>query len=365
VLRGEECRVNRSLSLYLDVLRAMAAMVVFLSHAGTMRISGGFLYQFSPWGQLAVDVFFVLSGLVIAHTVQVRESDARSYAVNRAARIYSVVLPALAIGYLLDAIGSAADPGLYAMLTHFHPAEWPRQVATSLVFCNEIWFNAVVPGTNLPFWSLGYEVWYYLIFGVAVFARGPWRWPAAVGLLFCAGPKIAMLFPLWLLGVASYQAMRRLRLSRRMAWIACVAPLLLLPPLLVAHSRSEWPFAVFGNGWRFAVDTRWDYALGLALAVHLVGVHALHEGLPVVPDRVRAVMRRIANGTFTVYLLHFPLIHFLVAVMPWPNTSWQVRLAVFVGAPLALLALSQLTEQRRDLWRRGIDALLPRRRVSG
>ncbi len=356
--------MNRTLSLYLDALRFSAAMVVFLSHAGTMRISGGLLYQFQAYGQPAVDVFFVLSRLVIAHTVWTKERGARSYAINRAARIYSVVLPSLMLGLLLDRIGHAANPKLYAQLTFYHAADWPGQLAASIAFVNQIWFGALVPGSNQPFWSLGYEVWYYVVFGVAAFAPSAWRWPAAAGVLLFVGPKIAVLFPLWLLGVAAYHCCRREVVGPRLAWVLCLAPLATLPLLMPPHGRSHWPYGMLDDTWGFAVDSRGDYALGVALALHLVGVHALHGRIPAVPDRMAAAVRRIAGATFTLYLLHYPLIHCLVAVMPWPNAAWQTRAAVFLGTPLVLLAVAQVTERRRDLWRRVFDAAWPRRVAS-
>ena len=46
---------------------------------------------------LAVGVFFVLSGFVIGYAVHEREKDARSYFVGRAARVYSVAVPALVL----------------------------------------------------------------------------------------------------------------------------------------------------------------------------------------------------------------------------------------------------------------------------
>lgn len=57
-------------------------------------------------GVQAVDAFFVLSGFVIAHVSAVKERDARTYFISRAARIYSVAIPAIILTSILDAIGS-------------------------------------------------------------------------------------------------------------------------------------------------------------------------------------------------------------------------------------------------------------------
>jgi peptidoglycan/LPS O-acetylase OafA/YrhL len=59
-----------------------------------------------------VDVFFVLSGFVIAFVTTERESDGRSFAIARLARVYSVALPALVVTFVLDAIGRSIKPCL-------------------------------------------------------------------------------------------------------------------------------------------------------------------------------------------------------------------------------------------------------------
>ncbi len=56
-------------------------------------------------------------------------------------------------------------------------------------------------GSNLAYWSLGCEVWYYAIFGLMLFAHGRWRVVAIAVALVFVGPLTVLLFPLWLLGV--------------------------------------------------------------------------------------------------------------------------------------------------------------------
>ena len=56
--------MNKQLSIYLDLLRFLAAVFVFISHASTF--SGGWLWQIAKLGHEAVVFFFILSGFVIA-----------------------------------------------------------------------------------------------------------------------------------------------------------------------------------------------------------------------------------------------------------------------------------------------------------
>src|SRR5882672_11159660 len=106
--------MNPRLSLYLDLLRFAAAMLVFLDHAGRKRLGGPLLGHLEGLADFAVLLFFVLSGYVIAFAGDCKERTLGSYAVARTARIYSVVVPALLLTFVADRIGMALKPALYA-----------------------------------------------------------------------------------------------------------------------------------------------------------------------------------------------------------------------------------------------------------
>ena len=65
--------MNRATSLYLDLVRFTAALVVFFGHICGSRFTGGLFWQVGPYADEAVDVFFVLSGFVIAYVAENRE----------------------------------------------------------------------------------------------------------------------------------------------------------------------------------------------------------------------------------------------------------------------------------------------------
>src|SRR3954467_15833841 len=107
--------MKRGTSLYLDVVRFAAALMVFLEHLRAHTRSGfghfwaahPFWYShFNLFSQTAVTVFFVLSGYVIAHVLATRERTPVDYVASRLARLYSVVLPALLLtaicNYLME-----------------------------------------------------------------------------------------------------------------------------------------------------------------------------------------------------------------------------------------------------------------------
>ena len=67
-----------------------------------------------------------------------------------------------------------------------------------------MWGLKVEVGSDGPYWSLGYEVWYYVIFGVALLAPSRWRVAGTIAAVIIAGPRIVVLFPLWLAGLGSW-----------------------------------------------------------------------------------------------------------------------------------------------------------------
>lgn len=346
------------ISLYLDAIRFLAAFTVFLSHYGRHVISGGLFYQFLNLGEGAVDIFFVLSGFVIADVVGTREHDARTYALHRIARIASVCLPALAATLLFDTIGSHINPALYAKaFPSLAENAWLHYAAAAL-FLHQAWFLVLTPGSNGPFWSMGFEVWYYVIFGVAIFARTPWRWPLAALILCAIGPKVAILFPLWLLGVATQRACLRPPAPRLAA-----IPLLLAPLLAVAYFHG-YPRIDFAPYEPLRLDASLlgavnDYIIGGAFALHLLGVRALAPSFPALPARIAAAIRWLAGCTFGLYLFHFPILYCIAATMPLPVDSIAGRLTTFFGSLALALTLARLTESRKRQWRSFAARLLP------
>ena len=99
--------ITTPLSLWLDLIRAIAALVVVVGHAYQLKMYTGF-YPFTISLQLnAVVVFFVLSGLVIASSSDAEGQTLASFAAARLARILPVALPVLALSYGLAAYCSA------------------------------------------------------------------------------------------------------------------------------------------------------------------------------------------------------------------------------------------------------------------
>src|SRR3954463_4446455 len=113
--------MKRDLSAFLDLTRILAASAVFLGHLSSPQLGGEMLSVFGHERHSAVIVFFVLSGFVIAWAAE-RDGSVREYIINRATRIYSVALPALALTWAIDDFLIQYHPEFVNSLPAYHRA---------------------------------------------------------------------------------------------------------------------------------------------------------------------------------------------------------------------------------------------------
>src|SRR5260221_2156295 len=203
-------------SLYLDVVRFLAAAGVFLAHLTREPFTSNILKIDPAYAQFSVMAFFVLSGYVIAHVTSTKETSLLVYAGSRLSRLYSVVILALLLTYTLDTLGAYINPNFYAIKgVLYKPPSWEGYVS-SFFFVNEyqvFGFRGIAPGTNGPFWSLSFEVAYYVIAGLVLFSRPKIYLPVSFCILFMAGRTITALLPVWLLGFFLYRYRDEIKLS--------------------------------------------------------------------------------------------------------------------------------------------------------
>ena len=139
----------------IQALRAFAALNVVVFHALELAGRSGLqprTFAFlEGWGRNGVDVFFVISGFIMVYIQERRPRAPLAFLLRRAERIaplyWSVTLP------LVIAL----------------PFSW-RHGLTSLLFLSGAAgydFPVIVPG-----WSLEYEMLFYLVFGLSLFAPG-------------------------------------------------------------------------------------------------------------------------------------------------------------------------------------------------
>lgn len=189
------------------------------------------------------------------------------------------------------------------------------------------------------------------MFGWALFAPRGWRAAGVVALLVLVGPKIAALFPLWLAGAAAYWLCSRRRLPEWLGWLLAAGGLALWAAYEVYVWRHGRPSETI-----YPESLIQPYVVGLLFTAHLIGLRFIAWRIEPVLRAVERPIRWIAGATLTLYLFHLPIAQFLAAVMPWPPASWPARVLMFAGVPALVFAIAEVTERRKQPWRRGFLA---------
>ena len=314
----------RNFSIYLDLIRFSAALIVFLGHAAGMNWTGGFLWQLGGYADTCVVVFFVLSGFVIAYVTDVKEHSWQLYAASRISRIWSIVIPALILTLFIDTLGVNVAPELYINQPWYGGDHLTLRYVASFFMLHEAWHLKLVPGINAPFWSLSFEAFYYLTFAIIFFFKNKIRFLAAAVVMAVGGPLIAILFPIWLLGCLAYRQTRQTNITKLKS-IACFSggiALLLAAPYLRSFDSQ---FQVLGES---VIGRYFD---ALAFYVHLIGAYGLFRNGTALKNSVYILISRLASTTFALYLFHRPLIQFFSYIGPEDPNSVGRRVLVIGG----------------------------------
>lgn len=361
-------------SVLLDVMRSTAAFLVLISHwrnllfldfkdldhAGVVLKS---FYFLTGLGHQAVMIFFVLSGYLVAGSVErtmQRGKWSLSYYLNqRIVRLELVLIPALLLGYTCDWTGShwGRLHGLYDGT--FHTAVLSGVPTANMSLGN--WIGNVLflqgilasPfGTNTPLWSLSYEFWYYLFFPamLIVFITRRRRTRIA-GLAFLAasmffvGKTIVFSYSIWLMGAAITQLPRLTWLHTAKAKLALFCMTLAPLGLILAAMRSH-----FGES--FATDA-------LVSVACTAMVYAATQCDFTFPARwVEQSAAWFAGWSYTQYLVHMPFLvmvtSFLLHGRRWaPKPPYLLVAGGVLGITSAYSFLvAQCTERHTDAVRR-------------
>lgn len=352
--------ITPAMSILLDAVRAAAALLVLGGHAVQTKLYIG-AYPFDPMTQhYAVIVFFVLSGLVIAHSVQSREYSLRNYAIARVSRIVPVAWFALgfAVVVFLTIGAFGKSPGFE--LGQFNHLD-PRTFLLPLLFLSETGAGGG-PVWNPPYWSLVYEVWFYAIFCAAVFLTGRIRWLTVVLVCLIAGWRILLMMPIWLMGVALEKYGDRIpakgwhAAGLTVTGAACLyAATNLASPL---HDAMYVLFADLGNPLRWSEYFVTDTVFGLGIAIAFILLRPIADRNYAALQAVAGPIRCIAGFSFSLYALHWPMLLVRASFGITAGTS-PLAFAALLGGIIGVCALlAQAIELRNRDVRRWLDRKL-------
>lgn len=315
----------------LEALRAIAAIMVLLYHAQVV-VMGSFTTPLGQWisaGHRGVDLFFVLSGFIIAHVhAQELGQPARlpSYLFKRFVRIYPAVwivsLPAL----LLYALAFGGDEKATKLEL------WPL-LASGLLLPQE-----GVPLVNVT-WTLTYEVFFYALFALVIAHR---RLGLAV-ILAWQGATLLLALHGADLGLHAYY-LRSLCLDFGVG-LACAW---LLRQHWFAGGPGAWfllvALGVAGFAGGMALDEDMMGHLEPAGVLCALGSGAVILGLVRIEQagrlRVPGAMVRLGEASYSIYLVHFSVVTLLAVAsrhLDWDATAIAFIVCVAGGVLAGLL----------------------------
>jgi peptidoglycan/LPS O-acetylase OafA/YrhL len=170
----------------LDGLRGALAFYVLLWHLVPFTTLPAWIVWPLLHGQAGVDMFFVLSGMVIVRSLEHYDYHARPFLIARAARIFPVFLPVFALAVAVQPVSIdfagmpwiAPDSPARMIWSDGWPHSWAADLLAHLTMLHGIFPNAVLPHVWVSFlgaaWSLSSEWQFYALVALigARFGRG-------------------------------------------------------------------------------------------------------------------------------------------------------------------------------------------------
>lgn len=359
--------MDRSFSVYLDLVRFSAAFLVYLWHSNQRFLIESPLPAAS-YGHSSVIVFFVLSGLVIAYVTDAKESTLPKYMASRVSRVFSVVIPTVVLTLLLDAIGRQLYPQIYEAYPF---DQFLTRLIGSLLMGNEVWLISITSFSNVPYWSICYEWWYYVTFAMTVFLRPSVGLPLAALTMIALGPKLILLAPAWWAGVLLYRSRAGANLSLVAAYLMVVGSVIGIVVFHVLDVQNVWAEVLRGwIGERLVHELTFtkyflsDYVLTALVFANFAGMRRVAPHLQVLFGAIEKPVQFLAGYTFTLYLLHQPIFLFWGAIVRGdPQTSW-FWLTVTLLTMLSIWLVGHVTEIRRYSLRAWLLPILERLHTS-
>lgn len=337
--------LNKETSLYLDLIRFLAAFIVLIVHAFDVRLTGGFLWQLSAYGQTAVMVFFVMSGYVIAYVVDQREKTAQQYFLARAARLFSVIIPALSLTLIFNELGNYFISEDYQGPWNDNEPYYLWRYLITLFFSQGIWHGGLSPTNNGAFWSITFEAVYYILFAILVFVpKLSTRLVLLILVALVAGPTIILMFPIWLMGVLVYKLHQyNHKISDYIAVLIFFISL-----AIMAFSDSYRHYFEYENQWLSRHNIVGDYIDGAMFALHLMFAPQVLKYIKTILLFFEKPITYFASLTFCLYLFHLPIVRFLGVISPFDDvSSWQQIVYIYGVTMLIIVILGRPIERNK------------------
>ena len=306
--------ISDSLSYKLDISRALAALLVLLSHLRgswfttyselspeTQGPLNYILFFITRIGHECVIIFFVLSGFLVGGSAVSeflnKKFSIKLYFIKRLSRMWSVVLPALLLGWIIDLQTVKLDPTVTF-----------QSKLTLTNFIGNVFFLQwiIVPtfGSNVPLWSLAAEFWFYFFAGFivlflvilkSIYVR-IFLSVLLILLMAVIMPSILVYLPMWLLGTF----IRFLPLNNFFGKPIIVLALLIT--LIASIAFSNYTDSLLGN-----------YVLAIAFSINIYAWMCIRKSNESPKHRIRKIIELFAKFSFSLYAVHYFFLEYIFA----------------------------------------------------
>jgi peptidoglycan/LPS O-acetylase OafA/YrhL len=318
-------------------VRGLAAAVVLVSHVVQLHFLrftglGTPLHQISSFvSEYAVVVFFILSGYLITHTLEINVERNRRlrldlFAVARIARLYPPlifsILLSVAIFLVMDVFGLPGRSGPLSLPGDIYAAREVVHLRVLEIGGAMIMLQGMLE-INGPLWSIYIEAKLYALFAIALaFFTGRKSLVFAIAFFLIAwagikyNPGFARYAVVWLTGALAYYAWNECN-GRRNRLLLCSS---LIAVVILADTASSLQT---GGAWLIVRD------LFVAIVIAWI-LFRLRLRVP--------VSKRLADCSYSLYATHFPVL-LLAQSLLLSSGSSSVALAVGVAMVSTLAAL--------------------------
>ncbi len=289
---------------------------------------------------VGVLLFFLISGFLITYTLIERSTDPSygfwQFCIERSARIYSGLIPALALIVVIDGITIylTGDPTISryftfkTMIANVFMLEGYRGV-----YPNVLQWSAF--GSASPLWTLAIE-WHIYIFVASVFfvVKRPRSIPFLIpfALFFGQTPIHFLLgsfqqdgvgkglFTLWLAGSLVYLVGR----PTVVGYLAAIAISVcsVIAYIALTHAAAEYSFTTYP----------------LLLAAFFGLIAASQTGHLFTSPRIRSAIKFMADYSFSLYLVHHTIMYAMWTIFPARGTMMFIAAVVISNVVAMVLA---------------------------
>lgn len=369
--------LSTSQAVYLDFLRAAAALVVLLGHAaGLFAVNSG--AEKLGFQNGAVFIFFLLSGFLICYSTISKGQDEnntfRNYFIDRFCRIFVAFVPALMLTAVIDyySLNFMRDMSVSLLPTlndvaqelpeRYSFASWVGNlfmvqsgpIAKVLGVISGSGSLLVEPfGSARPFWTISIEWWIYMSFGIIAFTwlRGKsmawWQlilfaFVSLTPAYFLIGGPDQCLTLLWITGALAAFALvkttslHQLTNNRRTRFISLALAIgfgvaAIGRVVMLVHYESKLGIAT-EEAVRFQ-----EFQFGIFLAGVVFSLLIYFGTVNELDNWLVKIIKYVAGYSYSLYLTHMQVL--LLLYLAFPGHENDIKFYVFACVAANIVAM--------------------------